>query len=61
MKYNILEINLNMNPSRTLWMGNLDKNITDDKLKEIFNKISKYTKKLKFLFRCENIKFKIIF
>ena len=50
-----------MNPSRTLWMGNLDKNITDDKLKEIFNKISKYTKNLKFLFRCENIKFKIIF
>ena len=50
-----------MNPSRTLWMGNLDKNITDDKLKEIFNKISKYTKKFKFLLRCENIKFKIIF
>ena len=50
-----------MNPSRTLWMGNLNKNITEDKLKEIFNKISKCTKKYNFLFRCENIKLKTIF
>ena len=34
-----------MNPSRTLWMGNLDKGITEAKLKEIFDKISKFTKK----------------
>ena len=30
-----------MNPSRTLWMGNLDKGTTEAKISEIFNKISK--------------------
>ena len=33
-----------MNPSRTLWMGNLDKNITDDKLTE---RVKHWTKQCK--------------